>query len=387
MRYYFVNKYFYPDLSATSQKLTELTDDLELKEMHVVTNRYLYRAEGKLDKVEEHNGVIIHRIPSLRSADNLLSKVLSALTFYISLLVFLVVNLRKGDVLIAKTDPPMLSLILLPVMKIKSIRMVNWLQDIFPEIAMRLDYPFLKGFFAKALISLRNYSLNHADRNVVVSEDMRKYLVESGVKPEKISVVHNWCSDAIKKIGRKNKAFNFPEHKKIIMYAGNMGRAHEFYEFGKLICEVSRQDEFCVVFIGGGVGFSYLKKMTNEKALKNIIFTDYVDGSQLNELLNAADIHLISMRKGFQDCLMPSKLYCILNVRKPIMFIGDVSSSLANLIAQYDLGLAIAEVDRETIIDKLRITAEKTQTDDLTSLFNMKKSVDMWQDILEDTAR
>ena len=46
---------------------------------------------------------------------------------------------RRGDIIVAKTDPPLLSVPMAIVAKLRGSHLVNWLQDIFPEVAEALN--------------------------------------------------------------------------------------------------------------------------------------------------------------------------------------------------------------------------------------------------------
>jgi hypothetical protein len=93
---------------------------------------------------------------------------------------------HSGDVVVAKTDPPLLSVVLAPIAKLKGAHLVNWLQDVFPEVAERLNTGGSRGrFFAKATTPVRNWSLKSAKMNVVVGDGMAAHLKAQGV-PEKL---------------------------------------------------------------------------------------------------------------------------------------------------------------------------------------------------------
>lgn len=63
---------------------------------------------------------------------------LDYLTFYLSAALSLLRRAGRGDIVVAKTDPPMLSVMAVPIASLKGAKLVNWLQDLFPEIAVAL---------------------------------------------------------------------------------------------------------------------------------------------------------------------------------------------------------------------------------------------------------
>jgi colanic acid biosynthesis glycosyl transferase WcaI len=82
---------------------------------------------------------------------------------------------RRGAVIIAMTDPPLLGVPALFVARLRAAHCVNWVQDIYPEVAERLNLlrPRALAYFLR---TLRNWSLRHADATVVIGEQMGAHM-------------------------------------------------------------------------------------------------------------------------------------------------------------------------------------------------------------------
>ncbi|MFH1921969.1 MAG: glycosyltransferase, partial [Planctomycetota bacterium] len=145
------------------------------------------------------NGVEIHRVWTSRlGRASLVKRAVDYLTFYLSASAAIVRFAGRGDVVVCKTDPPLLSVALVPLARLKAATPANWLQDIFPEVAVRLGLP-IPALVAHLLRALRNWSLRRADFNVTISEGMAEYLEGQGVPGNRIQVVHNW-SDGVEPV-------------------------------------------------------------------------------------------------------------------------------------------------------------------------------------------
>ncbi len=172
----FINRYFYPDHSATSQMLTDLVFGLAKSEcqhaIHIVTSRQRYDdASAKLLPFETVNHVTIHRVATARfGRQNLMGRAIDYLSFYMSAFATLIKLTQKGGTLIAKTDPPLISVVAAVVAKHKRAHLVNWLQDLFPEVAAQLGDKLASGFPYKILKALRNKTLQQAKMNVAVEK-------------------------------------------------------------------------------------------------------------------------------------------------------------------------------------------------------------------------
>ena len=97
--------------------------------------------------------------------------------------------------MIAKTDPPLMSVVAKPVARRNGARLVNWLQDIYPETAVELGVPFMRGPVAASLAALRNATLREAAATVVVGDLMGRKVEALGAPAERIHVIANWCND------------------------------------------------------------------------------------------------------------------------------------------------------------------------------------------------
>lgn len=135
-RLIFINRFFYPDHSATSQILSDLAFHLanEGHEIHVITSRQIYDdSRAALAGYETVNAVHVHRVASTqfgRSA--LLGRAFDYLSFYRSVRRSLTELTGPNDLIIAKTDPPLLSVVAGAVARRRGARLVNWLQDNLP---------------------------------------------------------------------------------------------------------------------------------------------------------------------------------------------------------------------------------------------------------------
>jgi colanic acid biosynthesis glycosyl transferase WcaI len=142
-RVFFLNRYFFPDHSATSQILSQLAFHLAEsgRNIHVITSQQIYDNPGAcLAAQEVLRGVTIHRISSTqfgRSA--LLGRAIDYLSFYVAAWRLLFATADRGDILVPMTDPPLLSIIGMRVARRRRAHLVNWLQDIYPEIAAALN--------------------------------------------------------------------------------------------------------------------------------------------------------------------------------------------------------------------------------------------------------
>src|SRR5262245_30011835 len=200
----------------------------------VITSRQRYDApDDVLPANETVDGVLVHRVWTSRfGRTNLLGRAIDYATFYVSAAWRLWSLARSGDVIVAKTDPPMLSVIAAPVVWLRGGRLVNWLQDIFPETAEALGVGGGAARVAYGLMRwLRNRSLKAAHVNVVLGERMARHISALGVPSERVRIVPNWADGAV--IAPVDHGANVLSEEWglgeafVVAYSGNLGRAHE----------------------------------------------------------------------------------------------------------------------------------------------------------------
>ena len=136
-RIVFINRYFYPDHSATSQMLSDLAFFMASAghEVCLATSCQRYDdAAAVLPARERVDRVEVHRVRTTRfGRDNLLGRAFDYAIFYLAAGWRLWRIARAGDVVVAKTDPPLISVVAAFVARWRGARLVNWVQDVFPE--------------------------------------------------------------------------------------------------------------------------------------------------------------------------------------------------------------------------------------------------------------
>ena len=165
--------------------------------------------------------------------------------------------MRPGDIVIAKTDPPLMSVVAKPVARRNGARLVNWLQDIYPETAVELGVPFMRGPVAASLAALRNATLREAAATVVVGELMGRKVEALGAPAERIHVIPNWCNDEDIVAAADNplrRQWDLAD-KFVLGYSGNLGRAHEFATVLAAAERLRDEPRVAFLMIGGGKRF------------------------------------------------------------------------------------------------------------------------------------
>lgn len=367
MKIVFVNRFFYPDHSATSQMLTDLAFYLsELGyRVHVVTSNQRYGdPKAGLPTCDQANGVEIRRVSSTRFGRSaLIGRFIDYLGFYVGARRILFSLLEPGDILVAKTDPPLLGTTLASVARRRQAVMINWLQDLFPEVAAGLGViPYGKVF--DALVRVRDRSLGAASINVAIGDAMGERLIAAGIAPKRVRVIPNWADPGritpVERVDNSlRKAWGFSDLDFVVGYSGNLGRAHEFETLLEAAELLRTDSRIRFLFIGGGKGVDNLKAEVTARGLDGFIFAPYQDRSQLSLSLSVADAHLVILRPEMEGLIVPSKIYGVASAARPILFVGNADGELARLVRAKACGYAVQTGDGRELAERIVALKER----------------------------
>lgn len=366
-RLVFVNRFFYPDHSATSQILTDIAmAQARERQVLVVTSRLRYEGQGeRLSARENARGVEIVRVWSTRfGRAKLVLRALDYLTFYLSAAWTLLRQVRSGDVVVLKTDPPMLSVAFTGLVRMRGGKVVNWLQDLFPEVGQQLGVSVLSGRVGRLLVHLRNRSLRRAEVNVCVGETMRQRLADQAVKNS--TVIHNWADgDAIRPLAPEDNPLREQWNLKdcfVVGYSGNLGRAHDLEPILDAAEKLKHRSNLRFLFIGGGARKPWLEEQVARRGLTAFLFKPYQARSDLGYSLTAPDAHVVSLRPEMEGFVVPSKFYGVAAAGRPTIFLGDRQGEIARMVEAADCGAVVDPHDGEALA---RLVDSWLQQDDL----------------------
>lgn len=399
----FINRFFYPDISATSQILADLAFGLAEKgeNVTVITGPMLYGdSRARLPRQETVRGVQVYRVLSTRFGQAIgLGRLVDYLSFYITCLWRLLVCLERGDTVVVKTDPPLLAIPALLVTRLRGARQLNWLQDIFPEVAMAagvgLKPAVLNTAVMHTLSAARDWSIRHADQTVVLGDVMRKYLLDRGHNPDQISIIPNWSDICalypLNHADNKLRSEWALKDRFVIGYSGNMGVAHDFDLILKAAEKLKDRQDIVFLMIGSGQRRQEVESHVRALGLTNVIFKPYQPREELVYSLNAADVHIVSLRPEMEGFIVPSKICGIAAVGRPVLFLGSASGEIASILKRYECGTTVSGSSAQDFVDAIfayaddpdRLQAAGSNARRLArEMFDQRRAILHWQTLL-----
>ena len=343
MRLLVLNQYYWPGVEATAQLLTELCEALaEDNDVKVVTG-VLHGHENEPRRVVQ-NGVEIVRVPSTSFER---SKLFARGANYVTYLgTALLRGMRGGprpDVVLCMTDPPIVADVALLVARRYRAPLVVISQDVFPEIAMqlkRLENPIVMALL-RGLVSVY---LKRADRVVAIGETMRSRLEEKGAHAERLRVIPNWVDTRrLQPLEGDNQwALERGYEKKfVVMHSGNIGHAQDLDSLVRAATFLRDLDDLAITIIGTGARHAELVALAERLDVDKVKFAFYQPRQLLQQSLSAADLHVVGLASGLAGYVVPSRLYGILAVAKPVIVAADPESETAQVVERAGCGIVV----------------------------------------------
>ena len=352
LRFLLLNQTFYPDVASTAQHLADLAVELAARghSVTVVASRHAYDDPLKrFSKKETWRGVRIIRVGSTGFGKS--SKICRVLDFATFLLFcgLRVSFLRRHDVVVALTSPPLISVIGLGLAHARASRFVYWVMDLNPDEALAAGWLQPKSVTTILLEKLSRLTLRRADQVIVLDRFMHSRILAKGAAPARTSVLSPWSHDSevqFDALGRDQfRRRHGLEGKFVVMYSGNHGPCHPLDTVVQAARRLACRPDLAFCFIGGGSEFRAIQRALEpccsrqppgdcHARPRNILFLPYQPLSRLSASLSAADLHLVVMGDPFVGLVHPCKIYNILRIGGPVVYVGPTPSAASELLAQ-----------------------------------------------------
>jgi colanic acid biosynthesis glycosyl transferase WcaI len=351
LRILILHQFFYPDHSAVSQLMTDLAESLVERgiEVTAVAGRGRYNGGEKLSRREEYRGIRIERAWATSFGKrSIIGRLCDYLSFYVGA-TWRLLRVERHDILLALTQPPLIGLIGLLIGRLRGMRVVALVQDVYPDVAVAVGTLKERSLGVRFFDWLNRRALSGMDRIIVLGECMRDRIREKvgAARSTRIDIIHNWADGQLIK-PLEGEAVNpfVLEHELqqrfVVLFSGNFGLVNEFQTVLEAARLLRERADILFLFIGDGVKSDELKSFKAEHKLENIRMLPYQPREGLRFSLAAGDVHLTTLAEGLAGLSVPSKTYAILAAGRPVLFVGDVRSAVAGLVSKYNCGRVVA---------------------------------------------
>jgi glycosyltransferase involved in cell wall biosynthesis len=350
MKILLLNQCFYPDVVSTAQHASDLVAALAERghDVTVVASTRAYdNPQIKFSTEERWRGSRILRVPCLALGKTTKwRRVANFASFFLSCILRLIF-LPRFDVVMALTSPPLISLLGALYVKLKGGRFIFWVMDLNPDEAVAAGWLNGQSTTARILAGLLNFSLHTADEVVVLDRFMRTRVLKKGVPAEKISMIPPWAHSDVVRYDADGRLSFRERHglngKYVVMYSGNHSPCHPLTTVLEAAQHLADHPEIVFCFVGGGSEFPTVANFAATHNLGNIRCLPYQPLSELSGSLSAADLHIVVMGAPLVGIVHTCKIYNIMCVGLPVMYIGPSKSHVMDIAAGNGIPLYAAE--------------------------------------------
>jgi colanic acid biosynthesis glycosyl transferase WcaI len=336
MRVLLLNLYYPPDTSATAKMAHAVVDALSIRhEMTVLCGRPSYDPTDRRPwRLYQTELVGLARIIRTGSTDFPRMEMKKRVLNYLSYAALAVPRtfFVRCDVVLAMTDPPFEGIVGAFVAMLKRKPYVYNIRDMYPDMALggSIVEP---GLLTRIWERLHRWALRRATRVIVLGDDMRARIIAKGVDGSRVVVVRDGAE-----VLPPNVALPTPDPEVVrairgnfsfvLVHAGNLG----FYGAWNTLITAARKlasDGVGLVFVGDGAQRAQIE--AGAAGAENIRFLDFFPAGMIPSVLAAADAHVITVKRGLEGVVVPSKMYGILAAGKPFVAVASKETDAVSL--------------------------------------------------------
>jgi glycosyltransferase involved in cell wall biosynthesis len=337
-----LNQYYPPDTSATAKMAVQIAEKLAQRHrVTVVAGRPSYDPDEyypySLQRKDVRNNVTVERVGSTAYPRHKMRRRISNYLSYLALAVPRALAIRP-DIVLAMTDPPVAGIAGAFVARMSSRPFVYNIRDLYPDMAVGGEI-VNSGFWVDRWEKMHRRALRQAARVVVLGDDMRDRIIAKGVAPERVVIVRDGSSfrsslpersDSL--VQKIRSGFSF-----VAIHAGNLG----FYGAWNTLlkaAEILRNENIGLVFVGDGANRATLE--ASAQSSPNVRFLPFFPFEQVPHVMMAGDVHIVTVRRGLEGVVVPSKLYSILAAGRPVLTVAPASTDAARIVTETGCGMS-----------------------------------------------
>jgi colanic acid biosynthesis glycosyl transferase WcaI len=340
-----LNEYYPPDTSATAKMAAQVAETLAQRHhVSVVAGRPSYDPDARypyaLLRRDIRNKVTIECVGSTAYSRHQMPRRVANYLSYLALAIPRALALRP-DVILAMTDPPVAGIAGAFIARLAGRPFVYNIRDLYPDMAVGGDIVRASKWVAR-WEALHRWALKQAACVIVLGDDMRDRILAKGVAPERVVVVRDGTATTIAPAQMPERSdpivqeirHGFPF---VVLHAGNLG----FYGAWDILLAAAKilgNENTGFVFIGDGANRAALELSARE--LPNVKFAPFRPVEQVAHVMMAGDLHIVTVKRGLEGVVVPSKLYSTLAAGRPILVVAPPESDAARIVVESGCGVA-----------------------------------------------
>jgi colanic acid biosynthesis glycosyl transferase WcaI len=356
--------HFAPDVAPTGEVVTRLVEELGARghSIEVVTALPWYREHrveegfgGRLWRYEDTPWGRVTRVHPFSTVDK--QRIARRAAGFAGFsLVAGALGARGEDVdgVLALSPPLTLGLTGWAIARARRAPFVFNVQDVYPDVAVDLGVLRSRRVIGAAS-RLERFCYERADAITVLSEDIKANVCLKTASPQKVRVIPNFVDTNWLKPSTRDNSYRRElglTDKIVVMYAGNVGLSQCLEILIESAAALAYEPDLAFVINGQGAARAELERRAG--GLANVHFVDLQPLGRLPEVLAAADVHVVPLRRGLARSSVPSKTYSILAAGRPLIASVDEGSEVARIVERAGAGITVPPEDPESLTKAIK---------------------------------
>lgn len=354
-RIWIVSEMFYPDETSTAYIMTNIANSLAADlDVHVLCGPSGY--DDLKTNYKGNPNFTIHRINAFNFNKNyVFQRLIRLLLISLGMLLHGLFKVKGNDKLLLVTNPALAIPLFSILKKIKGFSYFILVHDVFPENLIPAKIlPSKNNLLYKLLTLIFDWSYRQGNHLIVLGRDMKEILTKKTHGKNSITIIENWADleEITPEPFLQNELIiqKKLEDKIVFLFAGNLGRLQGLPFLFDIIKQVNN-DLLHFAFVGDGALLPQLKETVLTNKIENVSFWGTFPRKAQSKFLNASTFGVVTLDSDVFGLGVPSKSYNILAAGKPIFFLGNKNSEIAQMISEHDCGIVFTQDEENKILD------------------------------------
>jgi len=358
-----ITQHYAPFPSTTSGYMTEIAE--ELARHHPVTVISSTPGCGALSSAEGGRPEVIEVKSWWPSKSALVSRSLASILFSVQVFLAVIRRARPSDAVLSVTTPFTIPYAATFAARLKKAGSALIIYDLYPDTLVMTGFLDASSMLTRWLRLGNQTMFDWLDAIVVIGRDMSAKLLEyKTVTPAKIDLIPNWATlPAQYQEPDPGNGYRKPFNGRfVVAMSGNAGFTHDpvsVFEAAKIL---GTKRNIAFMLSGEGVGWTKLKEMQAASPLENVALVERVADADLEDFLCAGDVWIIPYRKGNTGVSVPSRIYNLLAIGRPIIICSEPDAEAAMLVREEDIGWVVPPEDPHALASAVGEAASSPET-------------------------
>jgi glycosyltransferase involved in cell wall biosynthesis len=345
-----ISQHYAPFPSTTSRYMTDIARELALSSRVMVISSSPHSASKLPAAPGEPEVIEIKSWWPAKSA--LVSRSFADVLFSVQIFIAIMKHARSEDVLLCVTTPFTLPYTVALAAQFRKAASALIIYDLYPDTLVMAGFLRASSILTKCLRAANTRMFAWLDAIVIIGRDMGSKLLDyPRMTADKMRLIPNWATLPIhyRELLPQNPYRQRCGGQFIVAMSGNAGFTHDpesVFEAARIL-----KDNNNIKFLlsGEGVGWAKLKGMQDASPLPNVTLIERVPDSELESFLAAGDVWVIPYRKNNTGVSVPSRIYNLLAIGRPIIICSELDAEGAILLREENIGWTTPPEDPEAL--------------------------------------